>query len=130
MSQAEGLDRALSELRRSIDRILYLRVGEEELVARLADRWICPACGRTYALRTEPPAPGNRCLDDGSELVQRDDDRPEAVRRRIQVYLRDTIPVLEHYRPRGLISEVDGEGAVAAVTARVLAALGEEARRR
>ncbi|MBO0702269.1 MAG: adenylate kinase [Candidatus Dormibacteraeota bacterium] len=123
--QAEGLDRVLEDLGRSIDRIIYLRVGQEELVARLADRWICPTCGRTYSLRENPPAEGMTCSDDGTKLIQRDDDKPEAVRKRIQVYEEETLPVLDHYRPTGLVREVDGVGDVPDVTDRILHALGE-----
>lgn len=125
LRQAEGLDRVLLDLGRSIDRIIYLRVGQDELVARLADRWICPTCGRTYSLRENPPAEGMTCSDDGTKLIQRDDDKPEAVRKRIQVYEEETLPVLDHYRPTGLVREVDGVGEVADVTARILHALGE-----
>jgi adenylate kinase len=127
LPQAEALDGVLQELDRSIDRIIYLRVSEEELVARLADRWICPTCGRTYSLGQNPPAEGMTCVDDRTQLIQRDDDKPEAVRHRIQVYVGETLPVLDYYRPSGRVVEIDGEGDVAAVTARVLAALGEEA---
>ncbi len=127
LTQAEALDRVLEQLQRSIDRIIYLRVSEEELVARLADRWICPACGRTYSLRQNPPAEGITCVEDGTPLTQRDDDKPEAVRHRIQVYIQETLPVLEYYRPSGRVVEVDGQGDVAEVTARVLSALGEQA---
>lgn len=127
LPQAEALDRVLQELQRTIDRIIYLRVGEEELVTRLADRWICPTCGRTYSLRQNPPAEGMTCLDDGTLLIQRDDDKPEAVRHRIQVYVQETLPVLDYYRPSGRVLEVDGEGNVAEITARVLTGLGEEA---
>lgn len=125
LPQAEGLDRVLLDLGRSIDRIIYLRVGQDELVARLADRWICPTCGRTYSLRENPPAEGMTCAEDGTKLIQRDDDKPEAVRKRIQVYEEETLPVLDHYRPTGLVREVDGVGEVADVTARILHALGE-----
>jgi adenylate kinase len=127
LPQAEALEGVLQELQRSIDRIIYLRVSEEELVARLADRWICPTCGRTYSLRQNPPAEGMTCVDDGTPLIQRDDDKPEAVRHRIQVYVGETLPVLDYYRPSGRVIEIDGEGDVADVTARILAALGEEA---
>jgi adenylate kinase len=127
LPQAEALEGVLQELQRSIDRIIYLRVSEEELVARLADRWICPTCGRTYSLRQNPPAEGMTCVDDGTALIQRDDDKPEAVRHRIQVYVGETLPVLDYYRPSGRVVEIDGEGDVADVTARILAALGEEA---
>ncbi len=141
LAQAEGLDRVLRDLGSSIDRIIYLRVDQDELVARLADRWICPTCGRTYSLRENPPgslggpretelaefrgAKGLTCADDGIKLIQRDDDKPEAVRKRIQVYEQETLPVLDHYRSTGLVREVDGKGEVPEVTERVLDALGE-----
>lgn len=127
--QAEALDAMMYELKREFDRVLYLRVDVEELVARLSDRWLCPKCGRTYSRRAKPPAPGNRCREDGAELVQREDDRPEAARRRIEVYLRDTMPVLDHYRPRGLVAEIDGEGDVEEIHRRILAALNERVTR-
>ncbi|MBO0688382.1 MAG: adenylate kinase [Candidatus Dormibacteraeota bacterium] len=123
LPQARALDGVMSSLGRLFHRILYLYVDEEELVERLSDRWLCPKDGRTYSARGNPPAEGNRCPIDGTELVQREDDRPEAARRRIQVYLRDTLPVLDYYRPRGIVSEVDGRGDVEDVRERVLAAI-------
>jgi adenylate kinase len=123
--QAEGLDRALEEMGRSFDRVIYLEVPVPELVERLSDRWLCPKCGRTYGKRAEAPADGNRCRVDGAELTQREDDRPEAAQRRIDVYLRETLPVLGHYRPVGIVADVDGTGPIDAVTERVLAALGD-----
>ncbi|MGH7921070.1 MAG: adenylate kinase [Candidatus Dormibacteraceae bacterium] len=124
LAQAKGLEAVLRELERPLDHVVYLRVREAELVERLADRWVCPTCGRTFSLREHPPAQDLAC-DDGAPLIQRDDDKPDAVRHRIEVYLQETVPVLEHYRPTGLVSEVDGEGTVAEVTARVLTAIGE-----
>ena len=123
LPQAEALDDLMASLGRSFQRVLYLHVDEEELVQRLSDRWLCPTCGRTYATRGNPPAEGNRCRVDGTELLQREDDRPEAARRRIQVYLRDTLPVLDYYRPRGIVSEIDAVGPVEEVRERILAAI-------
>lgn len=121
--QAQALDEVMEELGRSFDRVLYLQVPIEELVERLSDRWICPVCGRTYSRRANPPAPGNRCPHDGAQLIQRDDDRPEAARRRIEVYLRETLPVLDYYRPRGLVAEINGTGTIEEVRSRILRAL-------
>lgn len=123
--QAEGLDAALKEMGRGFDRVIYLEVPVPELVERLSDRWLCPKCGRTYGKRAERPAEGNRCRVDGAELVQREDDRPEAAQRRIDVYLRETLPVLGHYRPEGIVADVDGTGPIDDVTDRVLAALSD-----
>ena len=103
---------------RSIDRVLYLGWTTEELVAASRVAWICPTCGRTYPLRQNPPAEGMTCVDDGSPLVQREDDKPEAVRPRIEVYLQKTMPVLDHYRPSGRVREIDGDGRCGPVTAR------------
>jgi adenylate kinase len=122
--QAEALDRVLAEMGRGFDRIIYLEVPVPELVQRLSDRWFCPQCGRTYSQRAKPPAEGNTCRYDGHELKQRDDDRPEAAQRRIEVYLKETVPVLDHYRPRGLVADVDGTGPIERVAERVLQALG------
>jgi adenylate kinase len=125
--QAEALDRMMREIGRRFDRIIYLTVDAEELVERLSDRWICPKCGRTYSKRANPPAEGNRCPIDGAELYQREDDKPEAARHRIDVYLEQTLPVLDHYRPSGLVVEVDGTGEIEEVSRRIEAVLGGEA---
>jgi adenylate kinase len=121
--QAAALDQVLLELGRSLDNVLYLRVGIEELVDRLSDRWVCSTCARTYSRRFNPPAPGNRCGYDGSALYQREDDSPDAGRHRISVYLKDTLPVLDHYRPLGLVTEIDGVGSIEEIQQRILAAI-------
>ncbi|MGH7868861.1 MAG: adenylate kinase [Candidatus Dormibacteraceae bacterium] len=123
LPQAEALDRMISGLGMKLDAVLYLRVEPEELVNRLGNRWICPCCGRTYSSPANPPAEGNRCPIDGAELRQREDDRPEAARRRIQVYLGETLPVLDYYRPRGVLWEIDGRGTIEEVSNRIDAVL-------
>jgi adenylate kinase len=121
--QALALDEALAELGRDLERVVYLRVGIEELVDRLSDRWVCPRCNRTYSRRFNPPAAGNRCRHDGEQLYQRDDDSANAARHRIRVYLADTLPVLDHYRRRGLVTEIDGIGSIEEIQQRIVAAL-------
>jgi adenylate kinase len=125
--QAKALDEVMRELGRGYDRIIYLKVDTEELVERLSDRWLCPTCGRTYSRRANPPAEGNRCPIDGTPLIQREDDKPEAARRRIEVYLRETLPVLDYYRPTGLVVEVDGMGPIEEIHQRIQAVLDGEA---
>ena len=120
--QAQALDVLMSELRRRFDRVLYLKVDTALLLQRLAGRMVCPACQRTY-----PPATAI-CAADGSALSQREDDKAEAVRPRIEIYLEKTVPVLEHYRGEGLVSEIDGRGTIEEITARVLAAIGQNGR--
>jgi adenylate kinase len=120
--QAEALDILMHELGRSLDRVLYLKVEVAELLQRLSGRLVCPNCQRTY-----PPGT-TACASDGTPLVQRDDDKAEAVRPRIEIYLSKTVPVLEHYRGAGIVSEIDGRGTIDEITGRVLAAIGENGR--
>jgi adenylate kinase len=114
--QAEALDVLMSELDKRFDQVIYLKVPIEELLNRLSGRLVCPKCQRTY-----PPGTV-ACEADGSELVQREDDRPEAVRPRIEIYLDKTVPVLDHYRVGGLVSEIDGRGTIDEISRQVLAA--------
>jgi len=114
--QAEALDVLMNQLGKRFDRVIWLRVPVEELLQRLSGRLVCPTCQRTYPPGTEA------CEADGSALVQREDDRPEAVRPRIEIYLEKTVPVLDHYRVGGLVSEIDGRGTIDEISRQVLAA--------
>ena len=115
--QANALDTLMVELRKRFDRVIYLKVEVDELLRRLSGRLVCPQCQRTF-----PPAT-RACSADGSELVQREDDKPEAVRPRIEIYLEKTVPVLDHYRAAGLVSEIDGRGTIDQISNQVLAAV-------
>jgi len=117
--QAEALDVLMQELGRRFDRVLYLRVETPELLRRLSGRLVCPACQRTYPPGTE------KCQADGTSVVQREDDKQEAVRPRIEIYLSKTIPVLDHYRVEDLVSEIDGRGTIDEISGQVLAAIGQ-----
>jgi adenylate kinase len=121
--QAEGLDALLHEMGRRLDVAVALRVPREAIVRRLAGRWTCRAAGHVYHETDHPPRVPGRCDIDGSELYQRPDDRPEAVVRRLEVYERETLPVEEYYRARGLLEEVDGAAGVEEVTRRLCALL-------
>ena len=105
--QAEALDRLMVELNKPVDHALYLVAPEKELISRLSGRLTCPSCGRTYHPASNPPAEGNTCPVDGTQLIQRPDDSEETARARVQVYLRDTLPVVEYYQRKGLVSEID-----------------------
>jgi adenylate kinase len=115
--QAVALDRLMGELGKRFDRVIYLMVPIDELLQRLSGRLVCPRCQRTY-----PPGT-SACEADGGPLVQREDDRPEAVRPRIEIYLEKTVPVLDHYRGEGLVSEIDGRGTIEEISGQVLAAV-------
>ena len=114
--QANALDTLMVELRKRFDRVIYLKVPVDELLRRLSGRLVCPQCQRTYPPETAA------CAADGSALVQREDDKPEAVRPRIEIYLEKTVPVLDHYRAFGLVSEIDGRGTIEGISSQVLAA--------
>src|SRR5690242_15566926 len=86
--QAVALDDLMKELGRGFDRVIYLKVPVEELLRRLSGRLVCPRCQRTY-----PPGTAV-CVIHGTELVQREDDKPDAVKPRIEIYLEKTVPVL------------------------------------
>ena len=117
--QAQALDTLMQELGKRFDRVLYLKVETPELLRRLSGRLVCPACQRTYQPGTET------CKVDSTPLVQREDDKQEAVKPRIEIYLTKTIPVLDHYRGDGLVSEIDGRGTIDDITSQVLAAIGQ-----
>jgi len=115
LEQAKALDGALAERGQAVDRVLYIRVGEEELIGRLSGRWTCRQCGAVYHQRYSPPATAGRCDQCGGELYQRSDDQPETVRRRLTVYFRDTVPLVEYYWQSERLLEVDGEQDIEAV---------------
>ena len=115
--QAVALDTLMDELGRSFNRVLYLKVDIEELLRRLSGRLVCPRCQRTY-----PPGTA-ACEADGSSLVVREDDKVEAVKPRIEIYLQKTIPVLDHYRGEGLVSVIDGMGTIDEISRQVLTAV-------
>ena len=122
LAQAEALERLLAERGVALDRVLDFEVGEEELVRRLAGRRICGRCGACYHVHSSPPQAEGRCDRCEGALVQREDDRPDTVRRRLQVYRAATRPLVEHYRVQGLLEMVPGEGTVEEVFQAVLAA--------
>jgi adenylate kinase len=125
VAQAEALDATLSELDRTIDKVVALEVPTETIVERITGRRVCLSCGQTYHVRYSPPPPSGRCAACGGEVVQRADDTDEKVRTRNRAYHESTLPILRHYEPRGVVARVDGVGSVDEVTGRILKAIGE-----
>lgn len=120
--QAKALDDALAARGARIDRALLITVSDEELVARLGGRWICRNCGRLYHERNDPPKQPGVCDACGGELYQRDDDRPEVVRARLEKQ-KPPADLIEHYRKAGVLREIDGERPLDDVTAALLEAI-------
>ncbi len=125
VEQAVALDRALAEEGKGIDKVLSIQVAENEVLSRLSGRWTCRQCGTVYHERMHPPKQAGRCDECGGELYQRDDDKAEPVRQRLEVYLRQTAPLIDYYRRSGKLVETDGNRPVEDVSADLLAALAK-----
>jgi adenylate kinase len=123
VDQAAALDGILERMGRRMDRVIFVQVPTETLVSRMAGRLTCPTCGRTYHPNLAPPKVDTICDVDGTPLIMREDDRPETARRRIGVYLEQTLPVLSHYRQQHVVSDVDGTGRIDEVRSRILRAI-------
>jgi len=123
LEQARVLDEALVQQGKAIDRVAYIKVPTEELVRRLAGRWSCPRCGEVYQESNRPPKVAGICDNCGAELYQREDDRPEVVRTRLEVNLAQLEQLLGYYRQTGKLVEVDGEGDVETIGGELTAAL-------
>jgi adenylate kinase len=126
LKQAEALDRALVQKARAIDKVVYIRVPEEELIKRLGGRWICRNCQTPYHAVDSSPRVWGRCDKCGGELYQRPDDTVEVVKKRLEVYFAQTAPLIDYYNQAGKLLEIDGEGEVSEVGNRIIAALQGE----
>ena len=117
IAQAEALDAALAEEGHEVCVVPYIAVPDEVLVERVAGRRLCPKCGRSYHVKFNPPEEPGICDEDGAELYQRDDDKPETVRKRLEVYWEQTSPLIDYYQEQGVLVEVDGDQPIDDVTA-------------
>lgn len=109
LAQAESLDGLLNELNESIDAVLHVDVPEEKLVERLSGRRICPTCGTAYHIVFNPPKEEGICDKDGASLTQRDDDKPETVKNRLAVNIEQMQPLLDFYKEKGYLVDVNGD---------------------
>ncbi len=103
------MEAELSSLGLGIDAVVYFKVSEREILRRLTGRRICKNCGALYHVVYKPPAVEGVCDQCGGELYQRSDDSENTVRRRMEVYLAQTAPLISYYRSRGILWEVNGE---------------------
>lgn len=108
IEQAEALDGQLSELGRRITAVLLLDVPDDEVVRRLSGRRVCVKAGHNYHVELDPPKSDNACDQDGSRLIQREDDKPEVIEHRLETYHQKTKPLIGHYDERGLLKRIDG----------------------
>lgn len=124
-AQAVALDAMLNEMGGRVNLVPYIKVRDEVLVARLSGRWTCKICGSVYHEKFNPPQKAGKCDKDGSDLIQRPDDKAETVKTRIAEYVKNTAPLIAHYQAQGLLAEVDGGQDIEAVTASMLAAVAK-----
>lgn len=124
-AQAEALKRMLAELGEEVDFVPFINADEEVLIRRLSGRWTCRAHGHVFHETFNPPKQPGVCDIDGSELYQRDDDKVETVKRRIQVYAEQTAPLIKYYREAGKLIEIDGAQPIEQVTAALMKAVAK-----
>ncbi len=123
VAQATALDDMLARRGRKLDYVINLQVPVEMLVERLSGRLTCPKDGSVYHQRTNPPKKPGVCDNDGTPLVQRPDDQPEAVRRRLAEYENKTAALSGYYKPRGVVRNIEGVGTPEEVEGRIVASL-------
>jgi adenylate kinase len=123
VNQAAALDATLADQGERIARAIYIDVPNDELVARVSGRSVCPKCGTVYHDVTDPPRVPGICDRDGTPLIRRDDDRPEVVRARLDKQVPPMLEVVEHYRQAGSLARIDGLQPIADVLRDIKAAL-------
>ena len=129
IAQAEALEAVLAGLNRKLDRLIYFEVSEGTLVRRLSGRMVCRAAGHIYNENSSRPKAPGVCDMDGSEVYYREDDRPDKIRRRLQVYHDKTEPLLAFYRERGLLSVLNAEADVEDIYRSLMTMIAPQVRR-
>jgi len=123
LPQAEALEEALAAQGRRVDVAPFVQVSTDELLRRLGGRWMCRVCGRSYHVVSNPPKHDHVCDVDGGELYQREDDSIDVARKRLQVYFEQTQPLVDYYRDRGVLVDVNGEQSIEQVSDDLVAAI-------
>jgi adenylate kinase len=123
VAQAEALDRALEGVGERVDAVIELVVPLEEVKRRMLGRRICPVDGAVYNIETQPPKTPGRCDNDGAELVQRADDNPEAIQKRLEIWERENDSLTGYYRDQGVLRQVNADRPPEAVADDIVAVL-------
>ncbi|MSQ14744.1 MAG: adenylate kinase [Dehalococcoidia bacterium] len=121
--QAEALDSGFAAENKKVDKVLFIKVSDEELLRRLSGRWICKSCQTPYHMVSSPPKEAGRCDKCGGELYQRSDDTPETARNRLGVYFRETAPLISYYHNQGKLVELNGDKSIDEVGVDLIGAL-------
>jgi adenylate kinase len=125
LAQAETLDKAMAGQSKKINKVVYIKVSESELMKRLGGRWICRQCQTPYHEVSSPPKVKGKCDKCGGELYQRSDDVPETIKERLKVFFAQTAPLIDYYTKTGKLLEVNGEGGLEEIKQRILNVLGK-----
>jgi adenylate kinase len=123
VEQARALEDVLRQDKKKIDAVIFIQVPEQVLEDRLTGRWICRQCGAVYHSLFNPPKQAGRCDVCGGELYQRPDDQLDTVKNRLKVYFKQTLPLVDFFKKRGLLHEVDGQRAIEEVQGAILTVL-------
>ncbi|MDR3071945.1 MAG: adenylate kinase [Clostridiales Family XIII bacterium] len=126
VAQADALDEMLTKKGAKIDYVIYLNVPDEELIRRITSRRVCSVCGATYNTITKPTTKDGVCDVCGGDVIQRADDTEETVRNRIEVYNKETHPLVAYYQQKGILSEIAADAPLEEVYERTQAVLGVE----
>ncbi len=124
LPQAEAFDDLLNRTKIELLGAVLIDVPDEEIIRRLSARRVCPKCGAVYNMIYSPPKNDEICDNCGTKLIQRDDDKPETIKRRLEVYRRDTEPLVGYYRKKGKLFTVNGVGSIEEITGRIVEVLG------
>lgn len=123
VEQAKFLDEALPEIGSMVDGVLLIEVDEDELIERLTGRRVCSKCNAVYHLKFNPPEVRNVCDQCGGDLYQRDDDSIETVKERLEVYKKQTEPLISFYKEKNVLYPIDGNEDISSVYKKIKAVL-------
>lgn len=125
VAQANKLSSFLEGMGESLDRVVYFSLPQADIIKRISGRRSCPKCKAVYHLESIPPKKDGVCNVCGLALIQRNDDKPETIQSRLVVYQNQTEPLIQYYKDRGILSELDGSGEVSAVQERLVVLLSQ-----
>lgn len=123
IAQAEAFDKMLKELNIKLDVVVNIDVKDEVIISRIINRRLCPSCGRGYNLVSLQPKIEGVCDDCGTTLYQRKDDNEETIKSRLEVYNRQTKPLIEYYENQNLLLQIDGDGKISEVADKIIAGM-------
>ncbi len=123
VEQAKALDEALKKQNKTIDKAVYIKVSEAELLKRLTGRWICRNCQTPYHEVNSPPKVKGKCDKCGGDLYQRPDDNTETIKNRLKVFFAETTPLIDYYTKAGKLLEINGEGTMEEISNRIISSI-------